>query len=70
MVLSNWVGESEGALMVLPGDPTSLAEAIWSLKKDPDLRLAVAERGRARIAKNFEISLCASKWARLFDRVR
>jgi glycosyltransferase involved in cell wall biosynthesis len=64
------VGESEGALMVLPGDPRSLAEAIWSLKKDPDLRRAVAERGRARIAKNFEISVCASKWAQLFDRVR
>jgi glycosyltransferase involved in cell wall biosynthesis len=64
------VGESEGALMVLPGDPRSLAEAIWSLKKDPDLRRGLAERGRARIAENFEISLCAAKWARLFDRVR
>jgi glycosyltransferase involved in cell wall biosynthesis len=64
------VGDSEGALMVSPGDARSLAEAIWSLKADPDLRRRVVERGRARIAENFEMSVCASKWARLFDRVR
>jgi glycosyltransferase involved in cell wall biosynthesis len=63
------VGDSEGALMVSPNDPRGLAEAIWSLKSDPDLRRRVAERGRARIAENFEMSVCASKWARLFDRV-
>jgi glycosyltransferase involved in cell wall biosynthesis len=61
------VGESEGALMVPPGDPKSLAEAIWSLKIDPELRLRVAECGRRRVSENFEISVCASKWARLFD---
>ena len=64
------VGDSEGALMTAAGDPRSLAEAIWSLKTDPDLRRRVAERGRARITENFEMSVCASKWARLFDRVR
>jgi glycosyltransferase involved in cell wall biosynthesis len=50
------VGDSEGALMTAAGDPTSLTGAIWRLKSDPDLRRRVAERGRARIAKNFEIS--------------
>jgi glycosyltransferase involved in cell wall biosynthesis len=64
------VGDSEGALMTAAGDPRSLAEAIWLLKTDPDLRRRVAARGRARIAENFEMSVCASKWARLFDRVR
>jgi len=63
------VGDSGGALMVAPNDPRGLAEAIWSLKSDPDLRRRVAERGRARIAENFEMSVCASNWARLFDRV-
>ena len=63
------VGDSEGALMASPGDARSLAEAIWSLKANPDLRRRVVERGRARIAENFEMSVCASKWARLFDRV-
>ncbi len=63
------VGDSEGAVMVSPNDPRGLAEAIWLLKSDPDLRWRVAERGRARIAENFEMSVCASKWARLFDRV-
>ena len=63
------VGDSEGAVMVSPNDPRGLAEAIWLLKSDPDLRWRVAERGRARIAENFEMSACASKWARLFDRL-
>ena len=63
------VGDSEGAVMVSPNDPRGLAEAIWLLKSDPDLRRRLAERGRARIAENFEMSVCASKWARLFDRV-
>ena len=63
------VGDSGCALMVAPNDPRGLAEAIWSLKSDPDLRRRLAERGRARIAENFEMSACASKWARLFDRV-
>ena len=63
------VGDSEGALMVSPNDPRGLAQAIWSLKSDPDLRRQVSERGQARIAENFEMSVCASKWGRLFDRV-
>ena len=63
------VGDSEGAVMVAPNDPRGLAEAIWLLRSDPDLRWRVVERGRARIAQNFEMSVCASKWARLFDRV-
>jgi len=63
------VGDSGGAVMVSPNDPRGLAEAIWLLKSDPDLRWRVAERGRARIAENFEMSVCASKWARLFDRL-
>jgi glycosyltransferase involved in cell wall biosynthesis len=63
------VGDSEGALVTDPGDPRKLAEAIWLLKSDPNLRQRLAERGRARIAENFEMSVCASKWARLFDRV-
>src|SRR5208337_2442500 len=63
------VGDSEGAVMVSPNDPRGLAEAIWLLKSDPDFRLRVAARGRARIAENFEMSVCAWKWARLFDRV-
>jgi glycosyltransferase involved in cell wall biosynthesis len=63
------VDDSEGALMTAPGDPRNLAEAIWLLKSDPDLRRRIAERGRARIAENFEMSVCASKWAQLFARV-
>jgi glycosyltransferase involved in cell wall biosynthesis len=63
------VGDSEGALVTDPGDPRKLAEAIWLLKSDPNLKRRLAERGRARIAENFEMSACASRWAQLFDRV-
>ena len=64
------VGDSEGALMVLPGDPRRSRRGDLVAEVRPGLASAVAERGRARIAENFEMSVCASKWARLFDRVR
>jgi glycosyltransferase involved in cell wall biosynthesis len=63
------VGNTECALMVPPGDSASLAEAIWTLHTDPDVRRRLIKCGRSRIVENFDMSRCASKWARLFDRV-
>ena len=63
------VGNSECALFVPPGDARALAEAIWELRSDPDLRRRLAERGRLRVVENFDISVCARQWTRVFDRL-
>lgn len=45
----------EAGLTVPPGDATALAEAVTMLICDPDLRLAVAEKGHERVQKEFAI---------------
>lgn len=61
------VGESRGALLVPPNDPIALARAIWTLKEDAALRRELGERARRRISDKFDISVCSSNWASLFD---
>lgn len=63
------VGASGSALLVPPGDSQALAEAIWKLRMDPKLRGILAERGRSHIMENFDISVCARGWTRMFDRI-
>lgn len=43
----------ETGLLVPPGDPGSLAVAISRLLREPDLRLQLAEAGRARVIERF-----------------
>jgi phosphatidylinositol alpha-mannosyltransferase len=49
------------ALLVPPADPVALAEALWRVGEDPDLRARLVIRGRARAD-----ALC---WSRIAARV-
>lgn len=49
------------ALLVAPGDPGALAEALWQVGHSPELRAALVARGRARAD-----ALC---WSRVAARV-
>ncbi len=62
------VGDSQAALMVPPGDPDALADALWRLYQNPALRAELGARGKVR-AEKFDISTCAANWRAVFDRV-
>ena len=49
-------------LLVPPGDPTPLAEAILTLLGDPATAADYGARGRARVAQEYGIAMCAERW--------
>ena len=48
--LSELVGSDGAGLLVPPGDPAELANALAALREDPSRRLAMGEAGRAEVA--------------------
>jgi glycosyltransferase involved in cell wall biosynthesis len=40
-------------MLVPPGDPKALADAIEQLLRDPALRQSLVEKGRARVRESF-----------------
>ncbi len=64
--LKELAGEGGAAMLVKPGDPRGLADAIWHLSRDKDLRSSLSEIGRRRVRENFDAPVAASKWADLF----
>jgi glycosyltransferase involved in cell wall biosynthesis len=56
------VGNSGCVLMVQPGSPKELADAIRRLINDPGFAAELGARGRGRILDNFDISVCAAAW--------
>ncbi len=63
------VGTSGCALMVPPGDASSLADAMSRLMADVDLRHELGALGKARVVSEFGIDRCAARWASLLREV-
>ena len=57
----------DGGLLVSPGDPRALADAMRSLLDDPQRAAEMGARGRALVEREFELSACT---ARLLARLR
>jgi glycosyltransferase involved in cell wall biosynthesis len=64
------VGASNSALKIPVNDPSSLAEALWQLRSNPELRKAISLAGRKRIYEKFNISKIANDWRDLFFELK
>ena len=60
------VGKGGGGLVVAPGDPAALAEALRSLILDPPRRLQMAEAARAT-GSNFDIRRASARLEEIYD---
>jgi glycosyltransferase involved in cell wall biosynthesis len=60
------VGEGGGGLVVPPGDPAALAEALRALIVDPPRRFQMAEAARAT-GSNFDIRRASARLEEIYD---
>lgn len=60
--LEDVVVSGETGVLCPPGDEGALADAVIRLLHDPVLRSAMAERGRARVRREFDPERLASRW--------
>lgn len=63
------VHDSEGGILVPPGDPESLAEAAAALLEDPDRRRTLARQGHRYIRDHFEPGWFFEGYRGLIDEV-
>ena len=63
------VADGETGLLVRPGDPFALAEAIETLARDADLRRRLGEAGRRRVARKYPVDAGVAAHERLYLRL-
>ncbi len=54
-------------LLVEPGAPEAMANAIQQLLDNPDERVIMGKRGRERLISHFSIQSCVEKWTHLYE---
>ena len=64
--LPDTVQDGETGLLVPPADPVALAAAVTKLLTDPVLRLEMANRGRERCLRRFEIGATVAEVEKLY----
>lgn len=63
------VEDGETGLLVPPGDPHALADALGRALADDGLARRLAVRGRERIEREFRLEACAARLVETIDRV-
>lgn len=64
------IEDGETGLLVPPGDPAALGPALLRVYRDPAAALAMARRGRAHVAREFDLAVNARRQLDLFFRPR
>ena len=67
--LAEVVAEGETGLLVPPGDPAALADALGRLIDDPQLRQRLGAAGRARAETHFTLDRCLGAHLDLYTRL-
>ena len=60
------IRDGDTGLLVPPGDPQALAAALMRVQRDPAAALAMATRGRAHVAREFDLAVNARRQLALF----
>ena len=56
-------------LLVPPGDPAALAEAVTRLLRDPELAAAFGRAGRARVERELRLDTMVERTETLYDEL-
>lgn len=60
------IRDGDTGLLVPPGDARALADALLRVRRDPAAALAMARRGRAHVAREFDLATNAARQLALF----
>jgi colanic acid/amylovoran biosynthesis glycosyltransferase len=63
------ISDEQTGLLVAPGDPAGLADALGRLQASPELRRRLAEAGRERVLRDFELRSNAAEVVRQIKAV-
>lgn len=67
--IPNWVDHGKTGLLVKPGDPVELADAIGRLLRDEPLRRAMGAAGRAKAAAEYLPRVVAEKTLAVYETI-
>lgn len=67
--LSEIIVDGESGLLVRPGDPAALSDAVLRLIGDPALRERLGQAARRRAESHFQANTYLSQFAHLYDRL-
>jgi glycosyltransferase involved in cell wall biosynthesis len=67
--LPECIAAGENGVLVRPGRPDALADAVGHLASDAALRRQMGERGRERIAAEFSVGAITARIERVFEQV-
>ena len=69
MGVGELVRHGRNGLLVRPGRPDQLAEALEKLAADPERRRRLGEAGRRAVEREFDVRASAARMRELFERV-